>query len=251
VPRVLVIHYNPAEAAERAGRLRQLGFDARPYLSLGTRGFREIRADLPDVILIDLTRMPSYGKAMGALMRETKWLRAIPLAFVTGDPAKTAVVREILPDAVFAAWDRIGPAIERAVARPPKAPATPRVAVRSLPAKLGIQENSVVALVNAPEGFTVPGSGSHKPKDADVVLLFVKSAPVLARELPVLARGIKKGCRLWIVWPKKASGVKSDLTLMRIWEMANQYGLTGSKVCAIDATWSGLALGERRGHIAS
>jgi hypothetical protein len=188
--------------------------------------------------------MPSYGRAVGALIRETKSLRAIPLVFITGDPQKTAMVREMLPDAVYAPWHKIGPAIERAVKRPPKTPATPKVPVRSLPAKLGIQANSVVALLNAPAGFSVTGSGS--PKDADVVLLFVKSAPALARELPPLARGLRKGCRLWVMWPKKASGVKSDLNLMRVWEIANLSGLSGAKVCAVDATWSGLSLGVRR-----
>ena len=63
--RVLVIHRDTAEAAGWASLLRALGFDATPYLSLGAKGFRGIRQDPPHAILIDLTRLPSYGKAMG------------------------------------------------------------------------------------------------------------------------------------------------------------------------------------------
>ena len=96
--RVLVIHRDTAEATERASRLRSLGFDATPYLSLGTKGFRGIRQDPPQAILIDLTRLPSYGKAFGVLLRQQRSLGCIPLVFVEGDPEKAAQVRAILPD---------------------------------------------------------------------------------------------------------------------------------------------------------
>jgi hypothetical protein len=69
VSRVLVIHRDTAEAVAWASRLRALGFAATPYLSLGAKGFRGIRQDPPHAILIDLTRLPSYGKAMGVLLR--------------------------------------------------------------------------------------------------------------------------------------------------------------------------------------
>src|SRR5215813_6765973 len=98
-PRVLVIHRQPTEAIERAHRLRAQGFAAEPYSALGSRGFRLIRAHPPDAILIDLTTLPSYGRYMGAMLREQKATRAIPLVFLEGDPEKTVRVRETLPDA--------------------------------------------------------------------------------------------------------------------------------------------------------
>jgi len=88
--RVLVIHRDTMEATAWAARLCELGFGATPYLSLGAKGFRGIRQDSPHAILIDLTRLPSYGKAMGVLLRERKSLSAIPLVFVEGDPDKAA-----------------------------------------------------------------------------------------------------------------------------------------------------------------
>ena len=245
--RVLVIHYETAATVERASRLRAEGFDAAPYLSLGAKGFGGIRASPPDAIVIDLTRMPSYGKAMGALLRESKALRTIPLVFIEGDPAKAAIVREILPDAVYTAWSNVRNAIDRAVKRPPKTPMAPRPPVRSLPAKLGIGAASVVAVLHAPEGFELQGVPCQQKVDhATIVMFFARSVAALGRELPALARIPEKGRRLWVVWPKQASQVKSDLTLVRICEMAAPYGLAASKVCAIDATWSGIALGRSR-----
>jgi len=64
------------------------GFEAEAYPVLGSKGFPGIRENPPDVIVIDLTRMPSYGKVMGAMLRESKAMRAIPLVFIKGDPRK-------------------------------------------------------------------------------------------------------------------------------------------------------------------
>jgi hypothetical protein len=57
---------------------------------------------------------------------------------------------------------------------------------------------------------------------------------------------MRKGRRVWVLWPKKASGVAGDLTMVRIREMAAPFGLVDYKVCAVDATWSGMTLGKRR-----
>ena len=78
-----------------------MGFEASAYPTTGTRGFRGIRQDPPHVILIDLVRMPSYGRAMGVLLRQQKQLGLIPLVFVEGDPEKAAKVRATLPDAMY------------------------------------------------------------------------------------------------------------------------------------------------------
>lgn len=261
--RVLVIHRDVSEAADRAARLRSQGFEAEPYTSLGSKGFRGIRANPPDVALIDLTRLPSYGKAMGALMRESVSLRTIPLVFVEGDPAKTAQVREVLPDAVYAPWPRIGAAIQRALSRASRASKAPMPAPpsrtslwrTSVAAKLGIREGTLVALVRAPEGFDAVLSplpeGVRTQKqvgEADVVLMFFKSAASLGRELPGLPSLMRKGRKVWIFWPKQASEQAGELTMVRIREMALLVGLVDYKVCAVDATWSGMVLGLRRGR---
>ena len=241
------MHRQPALAAERASRLRTQGFDADAYAALGTRGFAAIRADPPDAIVIDLTQAPSWGRLMGALIREQKSLRSIPLVFVEGDPAKAAKVRAMLPDAAFATWAKADAAIHKAIQRPPAAPMAPRITPKALPGKLGIRAGSKVALLHAPDGFRLPDGEWRRarPEHADVILAFYRSAAGLGREFPDLAASMRKGLRLWIAWPKRTSGTTSDLTMPRIREMAWAYGLTDYKVCAIDETWSGMAVGVR------
>src|SRR5580704_11802169 len=109
--RVLVIHWDPVEAGSLCDRVRRDGFEASSYPCRGAEGFRSISENPPDAIVIDLMRMPSYGRTMGALLRERKSTRMIPLVFIAGDPEKTERVRELLPDATFADLLRLGPAV--------------------------------------------------------------------------------------------------------------------------------------------
>ena len=253
MPRVLVIHRKPEIAAERARRLSGEGIEGAAYPVLGPSAFRDIRAHPPDAILIDLTELPSYGRTMAVLLREQKSTRRIPLVFLKGDPAKAARVREVLPDAVFATWPDVAPAIRRAIEHAPEEPAAPRVAGIPLAQKLRIGEGSVVALLHAPanvrkllgplpKGVRVAG----RTGDAGLILLFVKSAAALGRALPSLAPQVMPGRTLWVCWPKRTSSQPCDLTLTRIREMASPHGLVDSKICAIDETWSGTALSKKR-----
>jgi len=253
VPRVLVVHRKPEVALERAQRLAGEGFDAASYPVIGPSAFRHIRANPPDVILIDLTELPSYGRTMGVLLREQKGTRSIPLVFLKGDPEKAARVREVLPDAVFASWANIASAIERAIGNPPRVPSAPRTPLVPLAQKLRIQEGSVVALLGAPEGIREtlaplpPGVRLQTSiGDAGVILLFVRSAAALGRELKAPASGMRAGRTLWVCWPKRTSARPCDLTANLIREMASPYNLVDSKLCAIDETWSATALSKRR-----
>ena len=95
MPHIRLIHWNAAEAAERAARLAndEVRVD---YAPLEPSGLRALRAEPPDAVVIDLSRLPSYGRDLGAALRQTKATREIPLLFVDGDPAKVARVRELL-----------------------------------------------------------------------------------------------------------------------------------------------------------
>jgi hypothetical protein len=224
-----------------------LGFDATPYLSLGAKGFRGIRQDPPHAILIDLTRLPSYGKAMGVLLRQRKSFGVVPLVFVEGDPEKAARVRAVLPDAVYTTWAKVAAAITRAIRNAPREAMPPRHPGTLLVTKLGIGTESRVAILNPPEGFALPGVIARKQVgEADVVMVFCRSCAALARQLPDLAGMMRKGRRVWVLWPKKSSAVPSDLTMVRIRQMASGFGLVDYKVCAVDETWSAMTLGKRR-----
>jgi hypothetical protein len=122
-----------------------------------------------------------------------------------------------------------------------------------LPRKLGIREGSRVALVSAPSGFeSVLGDlpcGVRLCTNArgrvDVVVYFVTRRAELARRLPTFVRALEVDGGLWIAWPKQTSGVATDLGFDRVQAVGLDAGLVDNKVCAIDATWSGLRFVRR------
>src|SRR6476620_6299948 len=123
-----------------------------------------------------------------------------------------------------------------------------------LPQKLGIKDGHAVALLGAPAGFAIQGipSGARVTerlagKDPlDVIVVFVKKRADLERQLAKLRARMAPACGLWIAWPKKSSGVATDITENTIREVALPTGLVDNKVCAIDDVWSGLRLVIRK-----
>ncbi len=120
-----------------------------------------------------------------------------------------------------------------------------------LPKKLGIKPGAVVVVLHAPRGFTdtlTPLDDgvvlrSRLPKaPADVIVLFCKNASMLAKHFAGAKDAMAQNAGLWIAWPKKASGVATDLTEDAVRALALRSGLVDNKVCAIDETWSGLRL---------
>jgi hypothetical protein len=122
-----------------------------------------------------------------------------------------------------------------------------------LPKKLGIKPGQRLRFVAAPAEFAaalgpLPDSIIHVSGDddtaagLDLVVFFTDSADGLRARFDGLARSLAPAGMLWIAWPKKASGVRTDLTENTVREIALERGMVDVKVCAIDATWSGLKL---------
>ncbi len=120
-----------------------------------------------------------------------------------------------------------------------------------LPRKLGIKPGHRVLLLGAPEGFEadtlgpLPGEvrvARRASGTADVIVAFHTGRAELARRLPALRERMLPAAGLWIAWPKRSSGVATDLTEDVVRELALAHALVDNKVCAIDATWSGLRL---------
>ena len=119
-----------------------------------------------------------------------------------------------------------------------------------LPQKLGIRENHRVAILKAPTGFReilglLPSGVVLKRKvvgkeSFNVIVVFVKSRSELIRCFAGCVDRLDPSGGLWVSWPKKASGVPTDVTEDRIREVALAAGLVDNKVCAIDDIWSGL-----------
>ena len=256
MPCIRLVHWNAAEAAERAARLAHGGLRV-DHAPLDPAGLKALRADPPDAVVIDLSRLPSHGRDLGAALRQSKATRGIPLVFVGDDPAKVARVRELLPDAIYTDWAGIRSALAHAMVDPPTDPVVPASNLAGysgtpLPRKLGIKPGYAVALVGAPEGFE--RTLGEMPPDVtlrrraqgrcDLIVWFVGARRDLERH--TARYGAKAGAGgLWICWPKKASGVVSDLSERVVREAGLARGLVDYKVAAIDQTWSGLRFARR------
>lgn len=117
-----------------------------------------------------------------------------------------------------------------------------------LAAKLGIAEGSRVALIDAPVDFgeelePLPFETvilRRLPKSADLAVLFVTRGEDLARRFPQVTRILPPAGPLWVAWPKKSSGVATDLTENVLREVCLPTGWVDVKVCAVTDIWSGL-----------
>jgi hypothetical protein len=118
-----------------------------------------------------------------------------------------------------------------------------------LPRKLGIKPGHRVVVLEAPDGF-VGGTLGELPQGAsleaegpaDVIVSFHVERAGLEQGMPRLRELMTPAAGLWIAWPKRASRVVTDLTEDVVRELALAHRLVDNKVCAIDATWSGLRL---------
>ena len=254
---VHLVHWDPQDACVRVAALVALGHDAvyLPGLS-GTPLMRALRAGAPDAFLIDLSRRPSHGREVAVALRTSPATRHIPIVFAGGDDDAVARMRQLLPDAVFAAWGRVKTALPRALRAVPKAaPIVPPDALysgRTLTQKLGIAAGERVAAVGAPPGFAallepLPKGArlTADPAGAQRYVWFVKSRRELTMALGRLAATVTREVA-WLAWPKKTSGMKTDLDGNVVREAGLAAGLVDFKVCSIDATWSGLAFKRAR-----
>jgi len=117
--------------------------------------------------------------------------------------------------------------------------------------KLGIKPDTRIAFYSPPKGFrTLLGPlpktiVTAKAGAVDFAILFVKSKSALATDFVPLRDRLESNGMLWVAWPKKTSGVATDLTEGVVRDFGLQSGLVDVKVCAIDDTWSGLKFVRR------
>jgi hypothetical protein len=255
--RVRLIHWHAEEAAELGAMLEKAGHsvEARP---LETGNFAKIRARPPDVYVISLDRLPSHGREVAFALRESKTTRTVPIVFAGGAQDKVERIRSSLPDASYTPWSHIRSAVRNAIAQPPAAPIVPSARATGysgtpLPRKLGIKPGSTLALVRAPQDFEATlgelPEGVEIRKSTrgtvDLAVWFPRSRADLVDRLDAMEHLVGDGT-LWIAWPKKSSGVATDLTEPIVREAGLAAGLVDSKICAIDETWSGLRFTRRR-----
>src|SRR5512147_809290 len=107
--------------------------------------------------------------------------------------------------------------------------------------KIGIKDGDGVLLLNPPRFMPDelrPFADQQPKQDIDIVVLFAMSQAEFRSEFAKAAKKIQPDGMIWIAWPKKASGIKTDLTEDAIRNFALQGIFVDVKVCAIDETWS-------------
>jgi hypothetical protein len=115
--------------------------------------------------------------------------------------------------------------------------------------KLGINAGTRVRLVNPPAALPETLQthfASRLEKELDVVLLFADSLAGYKRDFGHWMQAIHPDGAIWVAWPKKASGVPTELTEELVRSFALTTPFVDVKVCAIDATWSGLKFVVRK-----
>jgi hypothetical protein len=120
--------------------------------------------------------------------------------------------------------------------------------------KLGIKPDMRVGLISAPEGFETmlgdlpPGVALRRRLQGrfDVIVAFGTRRGEVERRLPKWQEALAVDGGLWLAWPKRTSGVATDLGEAAIRGLGLAAGLVDNKVCAIDEAWSGLRFVYRR-----
>ena len=256
--RVRLIHGHPGEGEARAAQLRGFGHEVVFEPARDVRDLRRYGQEPPDLFVLDLARQPSRVRDIAVALRGRRSTRYVPLVFIGGEAPQVRRVRTLLPDANFCSFRGLRGAIARAMCTPPADPVAPGALAgysgTPLPRKLGIKAGSRLVLLGAPPDFeallgplpegvriTRRAGGA-----ADLVIVFAQRAAELRRRLDGAVRTTGTQGRLWLAWPKKSSGLQTDLGEREIRALGLATGLVDFKICAIDATWSGLCFGQRR-----
>jgi hypothetical protein len=134
----------------------------------------------------------------------------------------------------------------RLVATPPQSAG---YSGKPLAEKLGLKPGLTVYVDQPPAHLDalLPGvdNATRLPNRSDVILAFHTEATRLRRRLPTLIEHTKPNGMVWICWPKKTSGVRTDLSETLVREIGLDAGVVDVKVAAVDATWSGLKFVRR------
>lgn len=268
--RIFYVHWNQDEARAAVARIRQRGHSVEFHWDSRAHVRSKMMDPAPDAIVISLARLPAHGRAVAEAVRNSKRNRLLPIVFVGGHAEKVAAMRSLFPTAQYCAEPDLAEVLqdpglvakaagdEDALAVPgperrvgaQKADSASGYSGTPLPKKLGIKPDSRVAILNAPRGFRralgalppgvavtdrLVGSGRY-----NVVVLFVPRYADLKRSFRSCSKRIEPNGGLWVAWPKKASGVATDVSEDRVREHGLAVGLVDNKICAIDSIWSGL-----------
>lgn len=249
---IRLIHWKPEEAADQVRMLESAGFAVLSETPRGPSFLRNMEAEKPHVIVIDLSRLPSQGRDLAVAIRKRKGTRNIPLIFIGGAPAKVEKIKGLLPDAFFGSWEEASSLIKRAIEEGAGDVLIPNsvfaaYAGKPLASKLGVKEGSVVAIAGSPGSFvsqlekavSEASLVTGTDENADLTLWFVRTLKELQESLDDVVK-VSKNAPVWIAWPKRGSALESDLKQQVVRDIAMSAGMVDYKICSLDRDWSAL-----------
>jgi hypothetical protein len=257
--RIRFVCWNEELAAERARVLKKAGLDvdASPFDPAGM--ITRLRENPPALMLIDLDRLPSHGRAVAVALRTSKSIRDIPIVFAGGAEEKVAVARAEVPDAIFTDWPKAAATVRRAIKNPPVVFAKPvphmeRYTGSRLGKKLDLKAGTKAALIGAEDGFVELLGDLQEGVELQtritaqtkLVLWFVRASHEIAAAFEVACARMPEGCSIWIIYPKKAGRFRVDFTQNDIRVTGLEAGVVDYKICAVDADWSGMKFARRK-----
>jgi CheY-like chemotaxis protein len=259
IKQILLIHWDAPEARARVARLESFGYQASHLNRPGPPLMRAILADPPSAVVIDLSRLPLQGRDVAVDLRAHPATRQIPIVFVDGLPEKVLPVRQTLPDAVYSTWTHLAEDLTRTFNRPARAVVVPQTdkpasARASLAAKVGIEPNTVAALLGAPPEFMtalepLPKGAVLRRQlgdDCTLVIWFARSRRELEQGMALRAARLG-AARLWVLWPKHGAGQSGDVSPDFVRGVAEAQGLAHEKATSIDTRWSGMLFSRAAG----
>jgi hypothetical protein len=249
MPRVRLVCWNPEQESERRAMLESAGFEIDEAVVVSAKLVTHIRITQPDAVVVDLDRLPSHGRTIAAVLRNTKSTRAIPLVFAGGEPSKVARVQSELPDATYGPWTKIKSLVNAALRKRLQAPVLPPGPMAShnasLEKKLGLAGATAVVAVGAPESFVERIGLPVEPRitsGTKLAIWFIRSRVELEHEIEFMALHPP----LWVAFPKQTGRFKADFTQHDVRRLASEAGLVDNKVCAIDEDWSAIRFARRK-----
>ena len=228
-------------------------------MALGPKGQRENHQ-----LVFNQTAAKEGGVEIGQTAKLTITLDTAPRTIELPDPLAKVLKKDA---AARKAWEALAPSVQKehaqgiAEAKRPETlekrlektlalltgtgSAKPAPSSKPLSKRLHLREDQQVTLLDAPEGLELDRPTTSKlSKKAEVILLFARDSEVLAAWLPKL-KPVVGTATLWIAYPKRTSGVKTDLTRDHGWAPVEALGLGPIQQVAVDDTWSALRFKPR------
>jgi hypothetical protein len=232
---------------ERASYEVHYGGEQKPIRATQLKQFPVVAA------IIDLTRMPSYGKYWAAELRATS-MKHLPIVFVDGEPEKVANVKAALPDATYTTQAKLLDVLKRLkpVANPVQ-PSRMMASTRSTALKIGVKPDMRVAVFDAPAGYAkiigpLPSGATLEEEPGEpaaITLWFVRDLDGYLSGLRKM-RALAMKSKVWVLYPKQQKGKPQAISQADVRESAIAVGLVDYKICSVDETWTGIAFAVKK-----